>query len=332
MAKIDMTGQVFGRLTVIKENGRDNNNKIFWLCRCECGTEKNIRGSDLRSGKIMSCGCLNKEKIKEAGQKRSIQKKSNPSFYNDLTGQIFGRLTVLEFDREGTVQKREQLNNKFSYWKCQCECGNIVTVCSVNLTNGKTKSCGCLSKEISAESMKRVQPLGAQSVLKDLTGQYFNEILVIKRHEQNTCHNKVQWLCQCHCGNMFIVAGNVLTKGEVKSCGCIGRSIGEHKIQRILYENNIPFKREVKFEDLKDEGYLRFDFAILNNDNSIAKLIEFDGRQHSDKTSIWYTDKVIAHDQMKNNYCQANNIPLLRISYTELDVIDLDYLLNNITL
>lgn len=332
MAKIDITGQTFGRLTVIKENGKDNNNKIFWLCRCECGTEKNIRGSDLRSGKILSCGCLNKERTKEASKKRSEEKKNNPSFYNDLTGQIFGKLTVLEFDREGTIQKREQLNNKFSYWKCQCDCGNIVTVCSTNLTNGKTKSCGCLVKEVSAESMKKIQPLGAQSALKDLTGQYFNEILVVKRYEQNTSCNKVQWVCQCHCGNTFITTGDSLKKGYVKSCGCIGRSIGEHKIHRILLENNIPFRKEVKFEDLKDKTYLRFDFAILDNNNSIIKLIEFDGRQHSDKTSIWYTDKTVMHDQIKNNYCQTHNIPLLRISYTDIDKITLDYLLNQITL
>lgn len=38
--KIDLTGKVFGRLTVIKEAGR-NNSSLLWLCRCECGVEKN---------------------------------------------------------------------------------------------------------------------------------------------------------------------------------------------------------------------------------------------------------------------------------------------------
>ena len=39
--KIDLTGKVFGRLTVIKEAGR-NNSSLLWLCRCECGVEKII--------------------------------------------------------------------------------------------------------------------------------------------------------------------------------------------------------------------------------------------------------------------------------------------------
>lgn len=39
--KIDLTGKVFGRLTVIKEAGR-NNSSLLWLCRCECGVEKKL--------------------------------------------------------------------------------------------------------------------------------------------------------------------------------------------------------------------------------------------------------------------------------------------------
>jgi hypothetical protein len=61
----DLTGQKFGRLTVlyraedyIDKNGR---NKIMWHCRCECGNEKDIRGSNLTFGSTKSCGCLSKE-------------------------------------------------------------------------------------------------------------------------------------------------------------------------------------------------------------------------------------------------------------------------------
>lgn len=38
-----------------------------------------------------------------------------------------------------------------AYWKCKCDCGNIITVRGTNLRNGKTKSCGCLSKEKAAQ-------------------------------------------------------------------------------------------------------------------------------------------------------------------------------------
>jgi hypothetical protein len=57
---IDLTGNIFGRLTVIK---RVNNkcNKTMWLCRCNCGMEKIVYAISLRSGGTRSCGCLHKE-------------------------------------------------------------------------------------------------------------------------------------------------------------------------------------------------------------------------------------------------------------------------------
>jgi hypothetical protein len=60
----------------------------------------------------------------------------------DLSGQIFGRLTILEQveNKNGRVQ-----------WKCQCECGNIIFVQSGCLRGGHTKSCGCLCLEINRE-------------------------------------------------------------------------------------------------------------------------------------------------------------------------------------
>ena len=59
--KIDLRGQPFGKLTVLRENGRDKHNKVLWLCRCECGNEVTVRGSDLRSENTTSCGCYQRE-------------------------------------------------------------------------------------------------------------------------------------------------------------------------------------------------------------------------------------------------------------------------------
>ena len=56
----------------------------------------------------------------------------------DLTGERFGRLTVIEFDR---------LQNHKTYWKCACDCGLTVVATGNNLRSGNTKSCGCLHKE-----------------------------------------------------------------------------------------------------------------------------------------------------------------------------------------
>jgi hypothetical protein len=58
----------------------------------------------------------------------------------DLTGKRFGRLVVLNFDKE----KRRD-NYKY-YWICKCDCGNIKSICGGSLKNGLSKSCGCLQK------------------------------------------------------------------------------------------------------------------------------------------------------------------------------------------
>lgn len=57
---IDLSGKRFGRLTVIgraPNKGKDT----MWLCRCDCGNEKSVRGNDMKQGKIKSCGCLHSE-------------------------------------------------------------------------------------------------------------------------------------------------------------------------------------------------------------------------------------------------------------------------------
>lgn len=61
MAKIDITGQKFGRLRVIKEAGLNKYHSALWFCACDCGSFGVFVGSCLRSGHTKSCGCLFKE-------------------------------------------------------------------------------------------------------------------------------------------------------------------------------------------------------------------------------------------------------------------------------
>ena len=118
--KIDLTGREFGELRVIAEHPERKNKKIYWVCKCSCGTEKLISGSDLKSGKIKSCGCLKTEILKS----------------KEMIGKRFNRLVVIE---ETKQRKDSQI-----VWKCQCDCGNTVIVRGAELSNNHTKSCGCL--------------------------------------------------------------------------------------------------------------------------------------------------------------------------------------------
>lgn len=66
---------------------------------------------------------------------------------NDLKGQKFGRLLVLE--EAGRTPGRQVV------WSCQCDCGNYIKVRAQDLRNGHTKSCGCYKKEKSTQEKKK---------------------------------------------------------------------------------------------------------------------------------------------------------------------------------
>ena len=58
----DLTGQRFGRLVAIKENGRTKQGQAMWLCQCDCGNTKTIASASLTGGLTVSCGCYGREK------------------------------------------------------------------------------------------------------------------------------------------------------------------------------------------------------------------------------------------------------------------------------
>lgn len=75
----DITGQKFGRWTVLYENGRLKEPRgrlvTLWHCRCECGTERDLRSGTLKSGLSLSCGCFKYEQLsKLAAQGFGISK------------------------------------------------------------------------------------------------------------------------------------------------------------------------------------------------------------------------------------------------------------------
>ncbi|MCL2776186.1 MAG: hypothetical protein FWD71_23035 [Oscillospiraceae bacterium] len=62
---IDLTGQRFGRLLVVKVVGKNKNQKdTLWECKCDCGNTHYVTTGNLNSGTINSCGCLKEEALK----------------------------------------------------------------------------------------------------------------------------------------------------------------------------------------------------------------------------------------------------------------------------
>ena len=135
---IDITGQKFGRWTVMNiTDKRTKNRTIIWHCKCECGNEKDVDGYTLKSGQSKSCGCLNRELASERCKQGRI----------DLTGQRFGKLVALK----PIYPENKETHTK---WICQCDCGNIVEIDMGNLRAGRSLSCGCNNSEQEANIIK----------------------------------------------------------------------------------------------------------------------------------------------------------------------------------
>lgn len=289
----NLIGQRFGRLIVIKE---DTNKSNSWICQCDCGTTISIRRSDLISENTKSCGCLRKE----LGAAR----------INDLTGQKFGMLTVIN----RVVNKGKQVR-----YLCRCDCGNEKIFYSTNLTRGLSTSCGCFRKENLS-----------QLYFQDLTGLQFGRLTVKGLNSYDAASRTYYWDCICECGTQTVTMGNHLKDGHTQSCGCL-ISAGEEKISKILSENNIIFKKNLSHDlILPTGGHAKYDFYIFDNNQKLQYLIEYDGWQHYfyREDSKWDNDgkfKIRQNsDKLKNQWCIDNHIPLIRIPYTHYSKICID--------
>jgi len=114
---IDLTGQVFVRLTVLRWDAFKKG-RTMWVCKCVCGKEREVSTTSLRSGNTTGCGCSDAM----------------------VPGFKINRLTVIEFSHVNGRGK--------SHYKYLCECGKITIQNAASVQNGSIKSCGCYRKEM----------------------------------------------------------------------------------------------------------------------------------------------------------------------------------------
>lgn len=125
-----LIGERFGKLTVIERVPSDKNGNRKWLCKCDCGGEHIATTGNLRSGRTTNCGC-----------------KKSP----DLTGKVFGRLTVL-----GRSDKRNSRGARTTpMWECRCECGAITYKATDTLTNPEESMCQSCQGLYAAENARK---------------------------------------------------------------------------------------------------------------------------------------------------------------------------------
>lgn len=112
MNKKNLVGVRFGFWLVIDESENGKNKQTQWLCECECGIKRVVTANSLRTGNSTSCGCNN-----------------TPSLINNT----YGKLLVVKLEENKDKNRR--------YWCCKCDCGNTLTVSTLNLRNNKITSC-----------------------------------------------------------------------------------------------------------------------------------------------------------------------------------------------
>jgi hypothetical protein len=283
--KIDLTGQKFGKLTVLYESPKRSGGHVCWHCLCECGNETDVDGKNLRSGHTTSCGCK-KSAIKD-----------------DIIGMVFGKLKVIKY----SDTKKYPGGASQSFWECECVCGNRCIVSRNHLITGHTSSCGCLQRENTSKT----------NSAKIKKGDIFGKLTVLE--EAFRKNYNVYWKCQCECGSIINVNSTHLLSSHTTSCGCIS-SKGEEKISKILQKNNFFFNKEKRFNDLSN---LRFDFYINNQYIIEFDGIQHFKQGGWNKTLESFQNSH-KRDLIKNKYCFDNNIPLIRIPYdVDFDINDL---------
>lgn len=236
--------------------------------------------------------------------------KQDMARFKNIIGERFGRLTVINITDDRS-------KDGYVIWLCKCDCGNEIKCNTKKLRNKNTRSCGCLQKEIISNSRR-----------KDLTGMRFGYLTALSPTSEKR-HGSIVWNCICDCGNYHKTTAEMLLGGKCKSCGCV-HSRGNQKVKEILQDMNICHIPE--YFVYIDKTRYAFDFAILNDNNDVVCLIEYDGILHFEQDSYhgWNDEenwrRTQTNDAIKTDYAQEHNIPLIRIPYTDFDKLNITYI------
>jgi len=137
----------------------------------------------------------------------------------NLIGKTFTRLNVIDVDEIKTTQKKR------TYYFCQCECGNTVSVMSSQLLNGHTKSCGCLQKE----SVRKLNQNKKKYNQYDLTSQQFGICYASNTKEEILFDKEDYELIKDYCWRIDAY-GYVVTSVKNESSGKYNKIIKLHQL------------------------------------------------------------------------------------------------------
>lgn len=248
-------------------------------------------------------------------------------------GQICGCWKVIERDLHPTSKSHE------TFWLSECQnCGNIASVRKTDLDKAPSSCNNCKGDFSAIGKIKKydINPGDTFGYLTALDRPHTAHYLQIDKEKklskngQNTAYVK----CKCVCGNIVYVRKDNLLgikcgrHSRTISCGCASKSSGEIKTEQALQEAGLNYIYNYILSDFS--RYAPFDFGILDKDNNLICLLEFDGEQHFNSVEHFGGEEKLKEQQerdaRKNKYCSDHGIKLKRISYVDYDKITGDYL------
>lgn len=190
-------------------------------------------------------------------------------------------------------------------------CGKIFLMRPRNFIQGqRCPDCsGFKRKKLHEEFVKEVEDLEKKKYV--VLENYINDSTKIKIYHKT-------------CSTTYYVTPRDFLNGH-RCPTCKSRSKGELRIKKYLEQNKINYKSQFYYNNLRSPKgrLLKFDFAILDKNNNVKLLIEFDGPQHYyvfwDKEEF---ERIKQYDKLKNDYCKLHNLQLLRISFKEKNEIE----------
>ncbi|MCL9637718.1 hypothetical protein L2095_23520 [Bacillus zanthoxyli] len=265
------------------------NNRDYMKVRCACGNEFDVMYYQFKNGKRKCNDCNRKSRYSLKQLKDFVKENSTSLLLSD------------------------KYSNNNQSLKFICHCQNEFETTLKIFRKGKRQCDNCTNSALSIKFSK-----SANEFKKEVFETVNNEYMVVGEYRNRK--TKVE-MKHNTCGTEWLVnPSDFLHKNS--RCPVCNESKGEKAVSEWLISNGLSFETQYKFKDCVHKRKLPFDFAVFK-DGKLFMLIEYDGKQHFLKGCFGTNnyEEIKKNDQIKTDYCQRNQIPLLRIPYTKFNQI-----------
>lgn len=289
------------KLEILSEyNGSDKPINIIYHCEKHGNTYKTMNAKNVSSKTFQPCGYCNSDlKSLKAQNNNSTDKNYHYNRLKEHCENKGGRLISTQWITAKTKYEVDCGNpdhpNFFSMGDSILNSGNWCPYCC-----GRT---GDFNTEY-------------KYIIESKNGTMLSEYINATTHIKVKCNKD---------GHEWDIYPSNIKKG--RWCPVCSLPYSEKVVYDYLINNNYKIKMQYGFDDLRGltNEFLKFDFAILDNNNKLLGLLEIDDEEHRHNPKELRRVKARERDKIKNEYCRNNNINLFRLDYHTKWAREYDY-------